>query len=153
MEVPTIITPSEYLPYDKIVLCSNVLINVMYIFNDKGFLPLLIGKGSIPKVWIYAKDQNRKSIMLIDKSISLYPTISVNINDDNKKLSVTINEKTNSMTILDINYSSNEAIVVEQVNLQPIGYNIVGNKDSLLVGTNTVSRNTLQNVQTFIGLG
>lgn len=153
MTFKTVNIPSDYMPYDKVIFCSNILINVRYIFNDNEFFPLLIGKGSIPKIWMYAKDSNKKSIMLIEKSISFFPTISVNINDDNKKLSVVINEKINLITILEIDYSSKMDIMVEQVNLQPIGYNIVGNKSSLHVGNNTVSGNTLQNVQSFIGLG
>lgn len=153
MVVQTLDIPTEYIPYDRVNFCSNILINVRYLINDKDFYPLLIGKGNIPKIWIYAKEQNRNSTKLVEKSISLLPSVlSVNINDDSKRLSVVSHEKSNQTTILEIDYYSNEVLNVEQLDLRPIGYNIIGNKDGLLIGNNTVKRNTLQGVQSFIGL-
>ena len=145
--------PTEYTPYSKVVFCSNILLNVRYIINDNKFYPLLVGKSTIPKVWIYAKDKKNRSIELVAKSISKFPLISVNIDNDKKILSVVMSEKANKIVLLEINYISENSISIEKINLQPIGYNVTGDEQSLHVGNSNISRNTLNNVQSFIGLG
>ena len=153
MATQTLNIPAEYIPYESINFCSNILMNVRYLINDKDFYPLLIGKGAIPKVWIFAKDQNNRPTELVNKSISKVALISVNIDDDGGKIAIVMNEKANNTVLLEIDYSSKESIVIERINLQPIGYDITGDGNSLRVGNSNVARNTLQNVQSFIGLG
>lgn len=145
--------PSDYTSYNHMVFCSNTLENVKYIVQDKDFYPLLIGLGSIPKVWLYAKSDTGEPITLIDKNIALYSTLSVNIDDDIKKLSVVFKDyKMGRVDILKIDYSQ-QSLVVENIDLNPIGYNITGTPNSLNIGTNTISNNTLVNVQSFIFIG
>lgn len=153
MKAQNLNIPAEYIPYEKVIFCSNVLINVRYFIDDNGFFPLFIGKGAIPKIWIFAKQQAKEPIVVVNNSISKIAMLSVNIDDDNKKLSIVLNDTLKKILILQIDYSSMNAIDIENINLQPIGYNIRGDKGSLNVGETNVSRNTIKNANIFLSVG
>ena len=45
--------PSAYVKPKKINLASNSLRNVTAILEVNGFIPLLLGNGDKPRVWLY----------------------------------------------------------------------------------------------------
>lgn len=45
--------PTQYHPFKEIKLGSNILENVIVILTIKGNVPLLVGNGDTPRVWLY----------------------------------------------------------------------------------------------------
>lgn len=143
--------PLDYKRYDKIIFCSNTLIEVERIIDDKGFTPILIGKGTNkPKIWINTKTNNG-NIELVRNSVPIVNEIEVNYYEND-----------NTMTInLKMNGSKNLILQVEKLNTTPevtkfdlrtLGYNIYGDSEKLNVGGATISGNTMSNLGVFIGV-
>ncbi len=78
-QIPATQIPVEYIPYNEIILCSNKLISVKKIVDDKGFIPILIGqdkKTKRPLIWLNAKTKEGV-IQLIDKNRPLINVIGI----------------------------------------------------------------------------
>ena len=147
----TDIIPREYVPYERIIFCSNNLIQVRYLIEDKQFIPILIGKGSIPKIWLFSIGEGNNPYAIVEKNRSRFTSLSVDIDDDNKRISLILNHNQDRVTLLSLNYKDNTPIV-DKLDLNPIGYNIVGDKNSLKINNQEFSRNSFQNMQAFIYL-
>ncbi len=99
--------PQEYKQYQKINFSSNTLINLKYLIVDNGFIPILIGVGDFPRVWLYAKQVNN-SIAIVRDSVAVLPTIKVNIFSRDKKLTIEIalHPNSESTRIIEIDFSN-----------------------------------------------
>ena len=78
--------PVGYKPYQEVLLCSNKIIGGGYFFNVNGVIPLLIGVGPKPIIWLNAVTQAEEKAFtpIVDSSTSLHPLIRVS--EDEKKL-------------------------------------------------------------------
>lgn len=139
--------PSEYLPTNKINFCSNVIKNYQYLIKDKDFIPILIGKGEIPRIWLYT--MIRGTIFeLVGDSVSKMNQIRIDI--FNSKQRIEIIEANNSKMILSLDYSDEQFWKINKLNLEPLGYKIIGDEKKVSLGSMTISGNTFDGVQTVI---
>ena len=145
--------PQEYKQYQKINFCSNTLINLKFLIEDNGFVPILIGSGDFPRVWIYAKKENN-AITIVRDSVSVLPIVKVNIFSREKKLSIeiTLSPNSGSTKIIDIDFS-NEVPFVNYIDLKPIGYNIFGDLKELNIGENKLHNNIFEGLQALFKIG
>lgn len=141
--------PEEYQPYDSIVLCGNTLVKVQKIIDDKGFIPLLIGKGKdgTPLVWLKAKTKDG-FIDLVDKNIGLINIVSVNIYENENQLDIIINNQGKKYIVLQIEDLNSEPKITK-LDLRTIGYNILGDQNELKIG-NTIMTGSQFQAQTLI---
>jgi hypothetical protein len=143
--------PYDYQPFEEVDLCGNILRDVRFLIRLKDQHPLLIGKGTVPYVWLYAPtsaDLNRWSLV-VERNTALsppfrvtvdrMPTTSVRVFGFGKQMLLVVNE-------------SPEKIVIPQIDLTPIGINVVGHQGELRVGGKNLVGNTMAGVETFIGL-
>lgn len=141
----TTITPPNFIPYDRLVVCNNELINCRAIISHKGFYPILIGKGLFPRIWIFDKFDKLESIPLVEQSISHNQRIKVDIDPDRQLVTIRLLEyqgiKEN--IILNINYQGNNAII-DILDFRPIGYNIYGTSKSIFAGGVEFSGNSMK---------
>ncbi len=141
--------PKEYKPFDHLILCSNILINVQIPFEVGGNVPLLIGRNELPQVWLNAPSQKPRLewIPIVRQNRSLHKQVKI-IKDGNELF-----VKINTIDVLRVlKISANSANVV-QLDLRPIGLNIYGDESHLVVGTNQLASNTFQNAYVMIGIG
>jgi len=146
------VLPQDFKPVNSLVLCSNSLQDFKYIINDNNFIPILIGVGNIPRIWIYAKSNNT-SISVIRDNISNLPNIKINIYLKESRLSIEYisgNNINNSILKMDFKESK---FVVTEMDLRPIGYNIYGNEQGLTIGTSKMNNNKFQGIESFIKTG
>lgn len=151
MEIKTII-PTEYTPFDEIILCSNKLLKVNKIIDDKGFIPLFIGqdkKNKKPNIWLQTKTKEG-FIQLIDKNKPLINIIELNEYTNGNQMDVILKNQNEKHIIIQI--ENIEGIPsITKLDLRTLGYNIYGDDKILHIGDMKMSGNSFQ-VDTFIGM-
>lgn len=141
--------PAQYKPYKSINLCSNKIIGGGHIFAMGKNLPLLIGEGNAPRIWLQAVSApgSREFITVVSDSKSTHPAVS--IKRDGKKISVTIQGR----TVISVMPTGLHGATVLELDLRPIGLNVFGNASSLNLGGMQLSHNTFSDVGVAFGLG
>lgn len=140
--------PQNYIPVNRLVICSNTLIGGGNIIGFDDFPPLLIGKGTVPKLWVYAKDRHQKWTPIINESRSLHPAIIIKSDDITREILA----KIDNATLIRAKMSDDNSCLVDQIDLRPIGLNLFGNETVLTIGTSNFSGNTFQGVRFMIGV-
>lgn len=141
--------PIGYLAYPVITLCSNKIVGGSYLFAIGDILPLLIGKGPKPTIWLQAiaKPNSQSFITVVDASIATHPVIAVT--EKSNKVIVSAG----GVQVLIVEAVSSEEAVVSELDLRPIGLNIYGNESKLFVSGMQVSSSTFSGVGTAFGFG
>lgn len=141
--------PETYVPYTELLFCSNRLINNSRIIEIGNVIPMLIGQGALPQVWLQAPtDAKGKTFApLVVASVAVHPAAKVQI--ENGALSVYAGDT----LVLRVKATSPTYAEVDQLDLRPIGYSIHGNSKGLEVGAIQVAENTTNGTVTFLKLG
>ncbi|MEZ8107331.1 hypothetical protein [Vibrio cortegadensis] len=141
--------PDGYKPLKKLTICSNTLTGGGNLVSIGGDIPVRIGRGSIPQVWIkaIADSSTNELVPIVEKNKSLHPAIKVVT--QNNKITVLISGE----TVLSAKAPSQDVVVVDKLDLRPLGLNLYGDSSSLKVGGNTFSRNSMHGGGTLIGFG
>lgn len=141
--------PSQYKPFNKVRLGTNVIENVTAILTVKDHVPLLIGKGEPPRVWLYVPSNNDGTewYPLIKDNFSSHPDIKV---ITEKKL---VSVKTPTTIVLSCLVGDSNMINILKLDLRPFGLDVYSDENSLKVFGNTLSNNTFKNLRTVIGIG
>jgi hypothetical protein len=139
----------NYQPFNSLTICSNSLLGGGTLVAIGDVLPLLIGKGEKPKVWLQALADPKKNtfVSIVEESISKHPAVKVY--EDSGALKVLVGGE----QVLSVRELGEDGAVVDQLDLRPIGLNIYGDKSSLKVGGNEFSRNSMSGGGTLIGFG
>lgn len=148
--------PLQFVPYERLTVCNNELVNCKAILNHKGFYPILIGKGIFPQIWIYSKYRKHmliQDILLVERSISKVNYLKVDIDLDKQLLTIKYldyNEFSQNV-ILSMSYA-NLNPVIDVLDLRPIGYDIHGSSSGLNAGTGLFSGNTMVNIDAMFAI-
>lgn len=139
--------PAGYEPYEKVKICSNYLGGETFILAVDDVLPILVGKGNKPQIWIQAiSDVATKSfVQLVEASIPLFPFVRVIAEDG------VISVIFNGQKIISMQPQDDGVIDIFQMDFSPIGFNIVGDSNHLRAGGIEFSSSTFSGVGTFIG--
>lgn len=131
--------PKNYEPYESLIICSNTLQGGGHIVAIGDTLPLVIGKGTKPQIWLQAMNSpnSKEFISIIDSSVSKHPAVEVI--EENGSIVV----KIQGSKVLVVNASSENSAVVSQLDLRPIGLNLFGNESNLNAGGSNLSHNTM----------
>jgi hypothetical protein len=142
--------PKDYKPFPKLIICGNTLINVQIPFEIDGETPLLIGDNGAPKIWLSAPASPPAKMwhQIVRTNRSLHEAVKV-IGAGTQEISVTVSNR----TILNLSKRPDGISEVTELDLRPIGLNIFGNINKLMVGTNQLVNNTFQNVRIMVGIG
>lgn len=140
-------TPETYTPYPNLSLCSNSVVGGGNILTLGKVIPLLVGKGEKPLIWLQAPTGKDEFALIIEASISKHPAVKVLAEDES--LSVHLGNK----LILHIKSSSPDYAEVDEIDLRPLGINLFGNSRQLEAGGMKLSNNTFRNVGTMISFG
>lgn len=135
--------PKNYKPYLHLTLCSNKISNYTNLFVINDNIPLLIGCGDKPMIWIQGAVKN-KSALFIDSTIS--KSNQIKIIEEDGVITITFsfkkNYQTSNVILLKIKQIKEDEATVSQLDLRPIGLNIYGNdSDGLTAGNAKLFRN------------
>lgn len=141
--------PQTYQPYQQLTLCSNRLEGGGHLIKIGDFLPLLIGKGPTPQIWLQAPSDasGKKFAVLINASVPTHPAMSVST--ENGALVIYAAGK----LVLRVRQQSEDQAEVEELDLRPLGFNIFGDRKSLNAGGVHMSSNSFVGVGTLLAFG
>lgn len=141
--------PKGYMPYQDLNFCSNTILGGGQIFEIGKVIPLLIGAGPSPRVWLQAvaAPGNKDFVMVVADSVSVHPAVDVSV----KENKVVVSVKGNS--VLTVEAIGEQRAVVSKIDFRPLGLNIFGNSDALSLGGTKLSHNTISGVGIAFSLG
>jgi hypothetical protein len=141
--------PTGYKAYQSITICSNEIVGGGHLFVMGNVLPLLIGVGPKPTIWLQAvaAPNSKEFITIVDASIATHP--AVRVSEEGSKVTVVIGDK----TVLAVEALSEQKAIVSELDLRPIGLNVHGNASMLYVGGMQISHSTFVGVGTAFGFG
>jgi hypothetical protein len=141
--------PKSYTPYKTLVVCSNTLSGGGNILAIGEVLPVLVGKGEKPQVWLQALSNPDKNefITIVEASISKHQAVKVFEDSD------ALNIHVGGTNVLSVRVIGDDSAEVFSLDLRPLGINLHGNNSVLKVGNSTFSRNSFAGRGTMIGFG
>lgn len=141
--------PKTYIPYQNLSLCSNSIVGGGHLIVVGEVVPLLIGSGETPKVWLQAPTDNtgKSYVPLVVESVAAHPTVTVT--SDGSSLSI----YAGGTQVLHIAQRSRESAVVDILDLRPIGFNVFGTASSLHAGGMKFSTSTFSGGGTIFAFG
>jgi hypothetical protein len=141
--------PKSYSSYEKLVVCSNTLSGGGHILAIGEVLPVLVGKGEKPQVWLQALSNLDKSefITIVEASISKHQAVKVF--EDKGVLNIHVG----GTSVLSVRVTGEDIAEIFMIDLRPLGINLYGNNSELKVGNSTFSGNSFAGGGTMIGFG
>lgn len=141
--------PQAYKPYQRLIVCSNVLSGGGHLVAVGEVLPLLVGSGEGPMVWLQGPtDQTAKNyVPLVAASVALHRAVTVVRNELGLTVSI------GGATVLHVTQTSSDSAVIDLVDLRPIGLNIFGSAASLNAGGAVLSHNSFSGGGTLLAFG
>lgn len=132
--------PKGYKQYNSLTICSNVIKGGGHFLSVNNALPLIIGKGTKPQIWIQAMSSSNAGgfISIVENSVAKNSAVKIfeldgvmNISVDNKRI---LSVKSNA---------DSDSAQVDFLDMRPIGLNIYGDSKLLTVGTSTFVGNSM----------
>lgn len=141
--------PTSYRPYEQLTFCSNRLIGGGHLIQIGDKLPLLIGQGEIPQVWLQAPadSSGNQFALLVSASVAAHQAVSVTAEDGVLRIYA------GGHLVLQVRPIGVQQAEVELLDLRPIGFNIYGDKSSLNAGGMQMASNTVGGGGTFLAFG
>jgi hypothetical protein len=139
--------PNSYIPYNTLVVCSNTLTGGVHLVKVDDILPVVVGKGDKPKIWLQALTDSKTKIfmMVVEASISSHPAVKVYEDFDTLKITIS------GTLVLSVKATGDDSAEIDTLDMRPLGLNLYGTKNELMVGGNTFSGNSMSGGGTFIG--
>lgn len=142
--------PSDYIPFAKLTLCSNVLINVKIPIRIKGQFPLLVGSGEeVPLIWLSATRDGQKWEPVVERNIAINTNFPVIFLNDGKSVLVMLG----NIVIVQARKISDTEAEVSILDLRPVGMDVRGKSSVLQAGGNAFTGNVFQNAYAMIDVG
>ena len=143
--------PTGFHSLDTLKVCSNKITGKGFLFSLWGELPLIIGAGEEPMVWLKAIQdaESKKLFLLVDENISTVKDISVTKPDEGI---IEIFYKS-ELPILKVKKIDSKSAEIYYLDLKPLGFNIKGDQKKLMVGGSSFSNNTFNGSGIFMSLG
>jgi len=131
----------------ELTICSNKIIGGGDLIKIQDYVPLIIGAGKTPVIWLRTKIKE-EIITLIIENKSLNSNIKVKENLESKSIIIQIaHTKVIYASMID-----DKSCIVHEIDLRPIGLDIVGNSTELKIAGNTFSGNTFSGGKYLIGM-
>lgn len=142
--------PADYKAFQTLNLCSNKVLGGGFPFSLGNELPLLIGNGPGPVIWLQAVQNSatKELVLLVDRNVPTVKGVEVTKPEEG-----VIEIFIGATKILRIKKTGGDSAIISTLDLRPIGLNIIGNQDNLNIGGSSFSGNTFRGAQVVIGLG
>lgn len=141
--------PSQYIPFKEVEIGSNRLIDGKALFTVNDFVPLIVGYGKVPRIWlsIPADETGNTWRPLIRDNRSLDKSVSVRIVENTVVVEIPGGEALRVKKITD------NLATIEAIDLKPFGINIHGNKETLRIMDKSLTGNSFQKVKVMVAIG
>lgn len=141
--------PIGYHPYATLEICSNMLIDGGHLLSVGTEVPVVIGAGAIPQVWLRVPvdAEGKNYLEIVAASVAAHPAVTVLLEGSRVKISIA------NKQVLSVIQTSENSAVVDQLDLRPIGFEVHGDNNSLFAGNAHLSKNTMKGTFSLIGFG
>lgn len=141
--------PKDYTPYQVLDFCSNKIIGGGHIFAMGNIVPLLLGTGRAPRVWLQAvaAPGSKDFVTIVADSVSIHPAVDVSVKESRVVVSV------RGKSVLTAEALDDQHAFVSEIDFRPLGLNIFGSSEALNLGGMKFSHNTMSQVAVAFGLG
>jgi hypothetical protein len=139
--------PAEYIPFSELIVCSNKLVNVSAIISIGVGIPMLIGQGQRPLLWIEMPTKESGFQPLIQANRSLHPLIKVMETEAN---AVAVYAK-DVLIIKAISLTETKGDI-SRLDLRPLGLDIYGDENYLQIGKTQLKNNTFENLKIMVSI-
>lgn len=141
--------PSSYKPYENLTVCSNTLIGGGHLVVLGEVLPLLVGSGEGPTIWLQAPaDKSGSSyVPLVTASVASHPAVGVVSSKGGLTVSV------GGVPVIHVRQVDQNSAEIDLLDLRPVGLNIYGSVSSLTAGGATFSHNTFSGGGALLAFG
>ena len=141
--------PDSFETYNILKICSNTLTGGGHVLAVGEVLPIIIGRGEKPKIWLQALNDpiKKEFVLIVENSISKHPSVKVTETDNT--ISITIQQT----KILSVKNISDNSAEVDFIDLRPIGFNLYGDSSSMNVGNSSFTGNSMHGVNVLVGFG
>jgi hypothetical protein len=141
--------PTSFRPYQTLVVCSNSLIGGGHIVSVGDVLPLIIGAGDKPQIWLQAISDPKSNgfISVVENSVSTHPAVEV------REVGGAIVVSVQGTVVVRVRQVAPDRAEVDSMDLRPIGLNLYGNSSSMNVAGGSFSGNSMSGGGVLIGLG
>lgn len=141
--------PSQYKPFKEINVGTNYHIYGEILFSINDNVPLLIGVGDIPRIWLsIPADPNGENWQpLVRDNKSLHPKVKV------RKEGSSIIIDTPDGVVLHVNKENESKATILFIDFRPFGINIHSNESSLTVMNSHLEKNVFNNVEVMVNIG
>lgn len=143
--------PENYTPIKNIDFCSNRLIQVKVPISFESTPIILLGSGDLPRIWLSAptKPSGKLWAYVVEDNRPLNPAVTVESNEREQLVLV----KVSNHRVLQAKMVGPDSILVDFVDLNPIGLNVKGSSGGLSIGGTTLTNNTFENVYVAFAIG
>ncbi len=143
----TIPLPHDYIPFKKLVVCGNTMINGHVPVSIDGIPVFLIGKGPEPLIWLNALTSTGWQ-PLVRASRSLHHEVMIL-----SPAPMTWQVSVKGSVVVAVFVQEEDMAEITSLNLRPLGLQVYGDHLGLSVGTTQLSGNLFSNVYTMIAGG
>lgn len=140
--------PGEYKPFKHLEVCSNIAENVQVLFLVARGVPLLIGAGTKPRIWLYSP---------MDLATGLWSPLVRNNLPGHEWIQIieraaSVEVRGRGEVLLRCEAVDEDSAFIAALDLRPIGLDIHGTSESLITGGITWRRNVYRNAAVMISL-
>ena len=141
--------PTEFTPYKQLEIATNKLVDGVALVSVNGFIPVLIGRGETPEIWVTipADQQGKEWRPIVSNNTSLLDVITVIAKDNVIQVAMAAD------IVLEVKEIASESAEITKCNLRPFGINVYLEDDCLKVMANRYSGNTITEAKIFIDVG
>ena len=141
------ILPENYIPINELNVCSNRIMGGGSVIGINNISPLIIGQGNIPMIWLYSRIDRSNWLPLVVESRSKHANIDIIENQDEREITI----KFNDIILISSKMLNDNSNFVNQIDLRPIGIDLHGDSNRLMVSGNNFSGNTFNGISFMIG--
>lgn len=145
--------PKEFIAFEELEFCSNILqnCNIPIVIKDKPVV--LVGKGERPQIWLWGLLDPQSPLLVplvYCNSVRIF-TAPIKVESENNYTRVKL--KDTIIIEASKHLHSDEKAMVDHLDMRPLGFDIYGNSSTLHVGTNVMVGNRISGGNVFIALG
>lgn len=134
--------PAGLKHYDHLRFCGSDWYGNTNLMLTEGAMPLVIGSGSKPQVWMQRFDyESKKTLPVVEASIPLHPAVTVGEEDGELVFRV------GDTPLLIMRQFDERSAEVRLVNLQPLGFDVVGDDKSLRIANMHIANSKMTDVR------
>ena len=139
--------PKNFEKLNLLNICSNKIYGGGNLVKIDDYVPLIIGNGFVPKIWLYLKT-DIGIINIVEENRSKNSNIKIFIKEITKEIKIEVK----GFLVLNAKLSEDKECLITFINLEPLGINIFGDDKELSIANTKYSNNSFNNIEFLLNI-